>query len=62
AQLNCVVANNWVVESDQLNGQNVIRLDRVDGIPLIEADLVDRLKPWRHDSKKLASTLVKLLQ
>jgi uncharacterized cofD-like protein len=62
AQLNCVVANNWVVESDQLNGQNVIRLDRVDGIPLIEADLVDRVKPWRHDSKKLASTLVKLLQ
>ena len=62
AQINCVVANNLMVDSAKLNGQNVIRLDHLDKVDLVAADLVDCDKPWRHDSKKLAANLVKLLQ
>ncbi|MFK7802324.1 MAG: uridine diphosphate-N-acetylglucosamine-binding protein YvcK [Anaerolineae bacterium] len=57
-----VVANNHIVDRGKLNGQNAIRLDHFEGMNLVEADLIDSEKPWMHDSKKLASCLVRLLQ
>lgn len=62
AQVDCVIANNHMVDPKRLNGQSAIRLDHLDRVRLVAADLVDCDKPWRHDSKKLASCLVKLLQ
>ena len=61
-KIDCVVANNHMVDSSKLNGQNAIRVDHLDRVDLIAADLVDNNHPWRHDSKKLAANLVKLLQ
>jgi hypothetical protein len=29
---------------------------------VLKADLVDKAQPWRHDSNKLALTLLRLLQ
>jgi hypothetical protein len=54
-----------MVAADKLNGHTPIRLDQVRqvaDIQLVQADLVNLDKPSRHDSKKLAACLVKLLQ
>ncbi|MEE3255076.1 MAG: YvcK family protein, partial [Chloroflexota bacterium] len=42
----------WVKASTEL----------IDGWEIIAHDLVDEIRPWRHDSKKLAVALMRLLK
>jgi len=58
-----VVANqNFTVESDSEIEWVVIDQDIEERYPVYRADLVDNERPWRHDSQKLAQTLMDLLQ
>ena len=58
-----VVANhNYTVESDSEIEWVVIDQDIEERYPVYRADLVDNERPWRHDSQKLAQTLMDLLQ
>lgn len=64
--LDYVVANNRLALPADAPGATILvkpawppRLD--DGISLVETDLVDEARPWRHDSVKLARTVRRLL-
>jgi uncharacterized cofD-like protein len=58
--LDIVLANdNLSVPSTTGGGNTVFVLpDTVAGIRYVTADLVDELRPWRHDSSKLAITIM----
>ncbi|MEM9777456.1 MAG: uridine diphosphate-N-acetylglucosamine-binding protein YvcK [Chloroflexota bacterium] len=62
-QLSCVLANSKIHDGADQHGNLPIRLDHIDSqsIELVQRDLVDDGKPWRHDTKKLAEALIKLL-
>jgi uncharacterized cofD-like protein len=58
-----IVANN-VFQGELPTGVDWVRVepDFRDDHPLYEADLIDNLHPWRHDSQKLAQVIMDLFQ
>jgi uncharacterized cofD-like protein len=62
-RLDMVLANDNFAPSEAVLGQtNLVELAEVEDTELITADLMDMAQPWRHDSEKLAATVLKLLQ
>ena len=61
--IDVVVANdNFSVAPDTGGGDTrFVRIEAIKGVRLITTDLVDEARPWRHDSKKLARTVLNLL-
>lgn len=61
--LDIVVANdNLSIPSDTGGGNTqFVPLSPVQGVQLVTDDLVDEARPWRHDSHKLARTVLNLL-
>jgi len=58
-----VVANqNYSVDSDVAVEWVVIDEDIEERYPVYRGDLIDVERPWRHDSQKLAQTIMDLLQ
>ncbi len=58
-----VVANqNYSVDSDVAVEWVVIDKDIEERYPVYRGDLIDVERPWRHDSQKLAQTIMDLLQ
>lgn len=62
-KIDYVLANSNIHEGLDADGNLPIRLDHIDSsvIQLVKRDLIDNGKPWRHDTKKLAEALIKLL-
>ncbi len=60
--LNLVLANSNVSVPKQ-PGDKTVFVEPIapDGVEMVLADLVDEARPWRHDSAKLASAVIKLL-
>lgn len=58
-----VVANdNFTIPSDAGGGHTqFVPLGPVGGVRVVAQDLVDEVRPWRHDSKKLARVVLDLL-
>jgi uncharacterized cofD-like protein len=58
-----IVANN-IFQGELPTGVSWVRVEPGFGAdhPLYEADLIDTLHPWRHDSQKLAQVVMDLLQ
>ncbi len=61
-KIDLVVANNRLVSLPPASQSQPVRLDHVSNIKVLEADLIDDEKPWRHDCHKLAATIVSILQ
>ena len=63
SQIDYVLANSNIHNGIDQHGNAPIRLDHleVNGIQLMPRDLIDPEMPWRHDTKKLAAALIKLL-
>lgn len=61
--LDVVVANdNYSIPADTGGGHTeFVPLGVVEGVQLVTGDLVDEARPWRHDSRKLARVVLKLL-
>jgi len=61
--LDLVLANdNLSIPVDRGGGHTVfVKPDPPLDTPMLTADLVDEQRPWRHDSKKLAKTVMNLL-
>ena len=61
--LDVVVANdNYSIPADTGGGHTeFVPLGVVEGVQLVADDLVDEARPWRHDSRKLARVVLKLL-
>ncbi|MFN2141296.1 MAG: 2-phospho-L-lactate transferase CofD family protein, partial [Candidatus Promineifilaceae bacterium] len=61
-KLDMVLANDNLSPSQEALGQTVlVELSDVPGVRLVTADLMDKARPWRHDSEKLAEVVVALL-
>lgn len=62
ACLDLVIANNNLSVAPETGGGDTIfvRPSEPDDVPMILADLVDVERPWRHDSMKLARSILKL--
>lgn len=58
-----VIANdNQSIAPDAIGGQTVfVQLTPQPAVPMITADLAEDKHPWRHDSQKLAQTVIALL-
>lgn len=56
-----VLANNHAVEPMAEGEGHPILVDQLADVQLIQADLIDQNKPWRHNSEKLSLSLVQLL-
>lgn len=61
--IDVVVANdNFSVAPDTGGGDTqFVQIGAIKGVRLITTDLVDEARPWRHDSRKLARTILNLL-
>lgn len=60
--INMVLANdNFAVPPENLGETLFVELAETDGIDLATANLVDEARPWRHDSAKLAISVMKLI-
>ncbi|MBP6016019.1 MAG: YvcK family protein [Candidatus Promineofilum sp.] len=61
--IDVVVANdNFSVAPDTGGGDTqFVQIGAIKGVRLITTDLVDEARPWRHDSRKLARTVLNLL-
>ena len=59
-----LVVANENVEIDLPNGVSVVQTPADGGImvPVYTVDLVDQVRPWRHDTAKLAAALIALLE
>lgn len=58
---NVLANNNWNVNFPEQTGSKMVH-PQVDGelsFQLIQADLVDETKPWRHDPEKLAQAILR---
>ncbi len=55
-----VLANNTFPYPDDSSRTQYVGLGSGEGIPLVTRDLVDRERPWRHDSEKLAAAILSL--
>ncbi|MEM8859413.1 MAG: uridine diphosphate-N-acetylglucosamine-binding protein YvcK [Chloroflexota bacterium] len=62
-QIDFVLANNNIQDGKDQYGNLAIRVDQIefDRIKLVQRDVIDTAKPWRHDAAKLARALVQLL-
>jgi uncharacterized cofD-like protein len=62
--LDVIIANdNLSVRPGTGGGETVfVRSEGPDDIPMVPADLVDRERPWRHDSAKLARVVLGLTE
>lgn len=65
--IDILLANNNVSIPAQGENQNTTYVEigergSCENIELIESDLVDRKRPWRHDSAKLAKVLIGLIE
>lgn len=57
-----IANNNFSIAPDTGGGDTrFVKIEPVKGTRLITTDLVDESRPWRHDSKKLARTVLNLL-
>ena len=60
--INMVLANNnFSVPKDKMGQTIFVTLDPPTDIPMETADLIEETHPWRHDSAKLARTVLNLL-
>lgn len=54
--------NNLSIPPDRGGGKTIyVQPNLPEQVPIIETDLVDESRPWRHDSAKLAQAVIKLL-
>lgn len=61
--IDCVLANNnFDVQPEGADKTVFVKLDQPQDVRLIAADLVDEGRRWRHDSNKLAKTILSLLE
>jgi uncharacterized cofD-like protein len=61
-RLEIVLANdNFALPEDVLGKTALVTLSDLTGSRLVTADLVEEARPWRHDSRKLATAVVDLL-
>ncbi|MDX1417904.1 MAG: gluconeogenesis factor YvcK family protein [Candidatus Promineifilaceae bacterium] len=60
--ITCVLANdNFSVNEENLGKTVFVKLSELGSIPLVTTDLIDEMRPWRHDSMKLAAAVSNLL-
>jgi uncharacterized cofD-like protein len=61
--LDIVLANNNLSLPTDAGGGHTVFVQPLppDGVRMVTADLVDEIRPWRHDSTKLAKTVMELL-
>jgi uncharacterized cofD-like protein len=61
--LDIVLANNNLCLPTDAGGGHTVFVQPLppDGVRMVTADLVDEIRPWRHDSTKLAKTVMELL-
>jgi uncharacterized cofD-like protein len=61
--LDAVLANDNLTIPPETGGGHTrfVRPTEPDHLPLFTADLVDEQQPWRHDSRKLASAVMDIL-
>ena len=61
--LDMVIANdNLSIPPDRGGGNTIyVQLTPPENLPMVTADLVDEARPWRHDGKKLAQVVMRLL-
>ncbi|MFN2188329.1 MAG: hypothetical protein ACK2T3_06170, partial [Candidatus Promineifilaceae bacterium] len=57
-----VIANdNLSIPTDQGGGRTTyVRPEGLPDVPLATFDLVDEMRPWRHDSSKLAQAIASI--
>lgn len=62
--LDVVLSNENVAVPPDTGGGHTVFVQPIapDAIPMITADLVDALRPWRHDSHKLAAAVISVLR
>ncbi len=61
--IDVVIANDNFSVAPETGGGDTrfVQIEAIKGVRLITTDLVDEDRPWRHDSKKLARTVLNLL-
>jgi uncharacterized cofD-like protein len=56
--IDLVIVNSGRPETDRIGRTEFVRHGYVEGIPVVVEDLIDPVRPWRHDSDKLSNLIM----